>query len=284
MRFFLSVLIFFLFSFKSYSNQSEIPEHLHGTYSLNCSIQNDVFIFSKSGYFSIYKNDDYSYYSLQLTNSVKYNKWIVLDGKKIFAKNVYLNLNENILNLVLEPSDNPDGSYDFLTNVETTTYEYKKCSSGPTEEILLFGEVFSYLNSAASLSCSKYNDDKSICFKDIFDFLDVSENNALSNAEINRASKLLIFFSTINGEEFNEAGIFGTISGYAIAPILTKMIISNFDFDDSRDLTLEEILQDRESLFNLEFDNNNRINFDNQEFNNQLKDFVNKLKSLGNFL
>ena len=191
-----------------------------------------------------------------------------MDGKKIFAKNVYLNLNENILNLVLEPLDNPDGSYDFLTNVETTTYEYKKCSSGPTEEILLFGEVFSYLNSEASLSCSKYNDDKSICFKDIFDFLDVSENNALSNAEINRASKLLIFFSTINGEEFNEAGIFGTISGYAIAPILTKMIISNFDFDDSRDLTLEEILQDRESLFNLEFDNNNRINFDNQEFNN----------------
>ena len=62
------------------------------------------------------------------------------------------------------------------------------------------------------------------------------------------------------------------------------MIVSNFDFDDSRDLSLEEILQDRENLFNLEFDNNDRINFDNQEFNNQLKDFINKLKSLGNFL
>ena len=38
------------------------------------------------------------------------------------------------------------------------------------------------------------------------------KNNALSNAEINRASKLLIFFSTVNGEEFSEAGIFGMIS------------------------------------------------------------------------
>ena len=149
---------------------------------------------------------------------------------------------------------------------------------------MLFGEVISFLNSAASLSCSKYNVDKSICFKDIFDFLDVSENNALSNAEINRASKHFIFFSTVNGEEFSEAGIFGMISSYAIAPILTKMIVSNFDFDDSRDLSIEEILQDRENLFNLEFDNNARINFDYQEFNNQLKDFINKLKYLDNFL
>jgi len=282
MKFFLSFLIFFLFSYKSYSNQSEIPKHLHGTYAVNCSMQNDVFIFSKGGYFSIFKGDDFSYYAVQLSDSIQYDKWIVLDGEKISVKNIFLNSNEDILNIVFEPSDNPEGSYDFLTNEES--FEYEKCTSEPTEETLLFGEVISYLNSAASLSCSKYNVDKSICFKDIFDFLDVSENNALSNAEINRASKLLIFFSTVNGEEFSEAGIFGMISSYAIAPILTKMIVSNFDFDDSRDLSLEEILQDRENLFNLEFDNNDRINFDNQEFNNQLKDFINKLKNLGNFL
>ena len=282
MKFFLSFLIFFLFSYKSYSNQSEIPKHLHGTYAVNCSMQNDVFIFSKGGYFSIYKGDDFSYYAVQLSDSIQYDKWIVLDGEKISVKNIFLNSNEDILNIVFEPSDNPEGSYDFLTNEKS--FEYEKCTSEPTEETLLFGEVISYLNSAASLSCSKYNVDKSICFKDIFDFLDVSENNALSNAEINRASKLLIFFSTVNGEEFSEAGIFGMISSYAIAPILTKMIVSNFDFDDSRDLSLEEILQDRENLFNLEFDNNDRINFDNQEFNNQLKDFINKLENLGNFL
>ena len=173
MKFFLSFLIFFLFSYKSYSNQSEIPKHLHGTYAVNCSMQNDVFIFSKGGYFSIYKDDDFSYYAVQLSDSVQYDKWTVLDGEKISVKNIFLNSNEDILNIVFEPSDNPEGSYDFLTNEKS--YEYEKCTSEPTKETLLFGEVISYLNSAASLSCSKYNIDKSICFKDIFDFLDVSE-------------------------------------------------------------------------------------------------------------
>ena len=93
----------------------------------------------------------------------------------------------------------------------------------------------------------------------MFNFLDVSGNKALSNAEINRASKLLVFFSAVNGQEFNEAGVFGVMSSYAITPLLTKVILNNFDFDNSEDLKLEEILQDRESLFDLDFSNNDQI-------------------------
>ena len=36
------------------------------------------------------------------------------------------------------------------------------------------------------------------------------------------------------------------MSSYAITPLLTKVILNNFDFDNSEDLKLEEILQDRE--------------------------------------
>ena len=88
--------------------------------------------------------------------------------------------------------------------------------------MLLFGEVLSYMNSKASLSCSNFGSNKANCFEDMFNFLDVSGNKALSNAEINRASKLLIFFSTVNGQEFNDAGVFALMSSYAITPILTK--------------------------------------------------------------
>ena len=45
---------------------------------------------------------------------------------------------------------------------------------------------------------------------------------------------------------------------YAITPLLTKVILNNFDFDNSSDLKLEEILQDRESLFDLDFSNNDQ--------------------------
>jgi hypothetical protein len=47
---------------------------------------------------------------------------------------------------------------------------------------------------------------------------------------------------------------------------------------------LEEMLQDRESLFDLDFSNNDQIEIDNQKINNQIKDFINKLQGLGNFL
>jgi hypothetical protein len=140
------------------------------------------------------------------------------------------------------------------------------------------------MNSKASLSCSNFAKNKGKCFEDLFNFLDISNNKALSNAEINRASKLLVFFSTVNGQEFNEAGMFGIISSYAITPLLTKVILTNFDFDNSEDLTLEEILQDRESLFDLDFSKNDQIEIDNQKINNQIKNFINKLQGLGNFL
>ena len=194
-----------------------------------------------------------------------------------------MKLDNDILEVVFEELDNLEGSYDFLNNTNNT-FTYAKCDNTPGSITILFGEVLSYMNSKASLSCSNFSKNKGKCFEDLFSFLDISKNKALSNAEINRASKLLVFFSTVNGQEFNEAGMFGIISSYAITPLLTKVILTNFDFDNSEDLTLEEMLQDRESLFDLDFSNNDQIEIDNQKINNQIKDFINKLQGLGSFL
>ena len=194
-----------------------------------------------------------------------------------------MKLDNDILEVVFEELDNLEGSYDFLNNTNNT-FTYAKCDNTPASITLLFGEVLSYMNSKASLSCSNFSKNKGKCFEDLFSFLDISENKALSNAEINRASKLLVFFSTVNGQEFNEAGMFGIISSYAITPLLTKVILTNFDFDNSADLTLEEMLQDRESLFDLDFSKNDQIDIDNQMINNQIKDFINKLQGLGTLL
>ena len=264
-----------------------IPEKFHGTWSNDCSKEQDVFIISESGYFNLYESqdeiDDYTYFYLQFTDSKTYENWTYLDGEIFEFKNVFMKLDNNILEVVFEELDNLEGSYDFLNNTNNT-FTYAKCDNTPASITLLFGEVLSYMNSKASLSCSNFSKNKGKCFEDIFSFLDISENKALSNAEINRASKLLVFFSTVNGQEFNEAGMFGIISSYAITPLLTKVILTNFDFDNSADLTLEEMLQDRESLFDLDFSKNDQIDIDNQKINNQIKDFINKLQGLGSLL
>ncbi len=285
-RFFGLFIVTLLFPFLLIA-ENLIPEKFHGTWSNDCSKEQDVFIISESGYFNLYESqdeiDEYTYFYLQFTDSKTYENWTYLDGEIFEFKNVFMKLDNDILEVVFEELDNLEGSYDFLNNTNNT-FTYAKCDNTPASITLLFGEVLSYMNSKASLSCSNFSKNKGKCFEDLFSFLDISENKALSNAEINRASKLLVFFSTVNGQEFNEAGMFGIISSYAITPLLTKVILTNFDFDNSADLTLEEMLQDRESLFDLDFSKNDQIDIDNQKINNQIKDFINKLQGLGSLL
>ena len=287
MRYFFSLFVVILFCPFLIFAEDLIPEKFHGTWSNDCSKEQDVFIITESSYFNLYESqdeiDEYAYFYLQFSDSKTYKDWIYLDGEIFEFKNVFMKLNDDILEVVFEEQDNPDESYDFLNNTNNT-FTYAKCDNTPASLTLVFGEVLSYMNSKASLSCSNFSKNKGECFEDVFSFLDVSGNKALSNAEINRASKLLVFFSTINGQEFDEAGLFGIISSYAITPLLTKVILNNFDFDNSADLTLEEILQDREGLFDLDFSENDQIEIDNQKINEQIRDFINKLQGLGSFL
>ena len=287
MRYFFSLFVVILFYPFLLFAEDLIPEKFHGTWSNDCSKEEDVFIITQSSYFNLYESqdeiDDYAYFYLQFSDSKTYKDWIYLNGEIFEFKNVFMKLNDDILEVVFEEQDNLDGSYDFLNNTNNT-FTYAKCDNAPASLTLLFGEVLSYMNSKASLSCSNFSKNKGECFEDVFSFLDVSGNKALSNAEINRASKLLVFFSTINGQEFDEAGLFGIISSYAITPLITKVILNNFDFDNSADLTLEEILQDREGLFDLDFSANDQIEIDNQKINEQIRDLINKLQVLGSFL
>ena len=286
-RYFFSLFVVILFYPFLLFAEDLIPEKFHGTWSNDCSKEQDVFIITESSYFNLYESqdeiDEYAYFYLQFSDSKTYKDWIYLNGEIFEFKNVFMKLNDDILEVVFEEQDNLDGSYDFLNNTNNT-FTYAKCDNTPASLTLLFGEVLAYMNSKASLSCSNFSKNKGECFEDVFSFLDVSGNKALSNAEINRASKLLVFFSTINGQEFDEAGLFGIISSYAITPLLTKVILNNFDFDNSADLTLEEILQDREGLFDLDFSENDQIEIDNQKINEQIRDFINKLQGLGSFL
>ena len=287
MRYFFNLFVVILFYPFLLFAEDLIPEKFHGTWSNDCSKEQDVFIITESSYFNLYESqdeiDEYAYFYLQFSDSKTYKDWIYLNGEIFEFKNVFMKLNDDILEVVFEEQDNPDESYDFLNNTNNT-FTYAKCDNTPASLTLVFGEVLSYMNSKASLSCSNFSKNKGECFEDVFSFLDVSGNKALSNAEINRASKLLVFFSTINGQEFDEAGMFGIISSYAITPLLTKVVLNNFDFDNSADLTLEEILQDREGLFDLDFDENDQIEIDNQKINEQIRDFINKLQGLGSFL
>ena len=190
MRNFLSLFIVILFFPFLLVAENVIPKKFHGTWSNDCSEEQDVFIFTESGYFNLYQDqdgiDEYTYFYLQLTDSKTYEDWTSVDGDIFAFKKVFMKLETDVLEIVFEDLENPDGSYDFLINTNNTL-TYKKCDNTPASITLLFGEVLTYMNSKASLSCSNFSSNKANCFEDMFNFLDVSGNKALSNAEINRS-------------------------------------------------------------------------------------------------
>ena len=155
-RFFGLFIVTLLFPFLLIA-ENLIPEKFHGTWSNDCSKEQDVFIISESGYFNLYESqdeiDEYTYFYLQFTDSKTYENWTYLDGEIFEFKNVFMKLDNDILEVVFEELDNLEGSYDFLNNTNNT-FTYAKCDNTPASITLLFGEVLSYMNSKASLSCS----------------------------------------------------------------------------------------------------------------------------------
>ena len=82
MRNFLSFFIVILFFPFLLVAENVIPKKFHGTWSNDCSEEQDVFIFTESGYFNLYQDqdgiDEYTYF--YLTDSTSYEDWTSVDG------------------------------------------------------------------------------------------------------------------------------------------------------------------------------------------------------------
>ena len=74
--------------------------------SNDCSKEQDVFIFTESGYFNLYKSqdeiDEYTYFYLQLTDSKAYEDWTSVDGDIFAFKKVFMKLETDVLEIVFE--------------------------------------------------------------------------------------------------------------------------------------------------------------------------------------
>ena len=89
------------------------------------------------------------------------------------------------------------------------------------------------------------------CVAGLFKLADVSGNGELSIAELARMGRVATYYATaMTGEpaEFVEI-LGGFAAAVAITPLLAKAIVASFDYDDSGALSLGELMQNRETLF-----------------------------------
>ena len=168
-------------------------------------------------------------------------KWGELDGS------YYYFLNKNSQNQLMEltPPDDWDGiDYSFLNSNEFSVYE--ECNSIPSMYQIIYGEIVSLMNSNLIETCTDDSNPQN-CINETFNFLDVSSNGELSVAELTRAARILIYFTFIDKrvDEDRDIGFATYTTTSLFFPALSKILIGNYDYDNSNTISLNEIYTDR---------------------------------------
>ena len=238
-------LIFFLFfSFKLNAElifENNFPKNIQGIWSSDCKEEYQVFIISNNT--SMWIDEQYVGFNISKTSSVNdwtAYKWGEIDGSYYY----FLKKDGDNLFEITAPDDWDGIDYSFLNNSDYSSYE--KCDSIPSMYQLIYGEIINLMNSQLIETCNN-NENPANCINETFDFLDVSGDDELSVAELTRAARIAIYFTFIDKREGEDREIgFATYTTTSlIFPALSKILIGNYDYDNSNTISLKEIYTDR---------------------------------------
>ena len=221
--------------------KDNFPKNMQGVWSSNCSSQNQVFIISDSTSMWI----DESYVGFNISKTAEVDDWIAYKWGELDGTYYYFLKYDNNQLLEVTPPENWDGiDYSFLIESETTVYN--KCESIPSIFQIIYGEIINLMNSKLIEVCNN-DQNPANCINETFSFLDVSKDNELSVAEITRAARILIYFTFIDKQidENREIGFATYTTTSLIFPAISKIIIGNYDYDNSNTISLKEIYTDR---------------------------------------
>ena len=243
-NFFIFLLIFFL-SFSSKAElifENEFPKNIQGIWSVDCEEGLQVHVIGSNS--SLWIDEDYVGLNISQTSDV--NNWTAYKWGEIDGSYYYF-LKTNTQNQLMEltPPDEWDGiDYSFLNSNDFSIYE--KCDSIPGVYQIIYGEIVSLMNSKLIETCNVETNPQE-CITETFNFLDVSNNKELSVAELTRAARILIYFTFIDKRVGEDRDIgFATYTTTSLFfPAISKILIGNYDYDNSNTLSLNEIYTDR---------------------------------------
>ena len=246
---FASIFFVLLFSLKINAElifKDDFPKNIQGIWSEDCAQENQVFIISNNT--SMWIDSTYVGFNISKTANIDgwtAYKWGELDGNYYY----FLKYDNNQLLEVTAPEYWDGIDYSFLLEGETSVYN--KCESIPSLYQIIYGEIINLMNSQLIEVCNN-DPDPSVCINETFDFLDVSKDNELSVAELTRAARIVIYFTFIDKrlEEDRDIGFATYTTTSLIFPALSKILIGNYDYDNSNTISLKEIYTDRIDTLN----------------------------------
>ena len=242
----LVLIIYILFLFPSNVNaelifEDDFPKDIQGIWSENCNIENQVFIISNNT--SMWIDESYVGFNVSKTSKVQdwsAYKWGDLEGSYYY----FLKKDGDVLIELTAPADWDGIDYSFLNSSDYSAYE--KCESIPSIYQVIYGEIINLMNSQLIETCNN-DSNPANCINETFSFLDISKDNELSVAELTRAARIAIYFTFIDKRQDEDRDIgFATYTTTSlIFPALSKILIGNYDYDNSNTISLKEIYTDR---------------------------------------
>ena len=238
---FIFILFFSFYAKAELTFKYEFPKNLQGIWSLDCKSEKQVQIISNNA--SMYISETYVGFNISKTSNVDgwtTYKWGELEGSYYY----FLKNDNNQLLEVIAPEEWDGIDYSFLEHGETFVWE--KCDSIPSLYQIIYGEIINLMNSKLIEVCNN-DTNPSMCINETFNFLDVSEDDELSVAELTRAARIVIYFTFIDKrlEEDREIGFAAYTTTSLIFPAISKILIGNYDYDNSNTISLKEIYTDR---------------------------------------
>ena len=242
LKFIFGIILLFTFNLNAeLIFEDNFPKDMHGIWSDDCDSEYQVFIISNNT--SMWIDETYVGFNVSKTSEVQdwsAYKWGELDGSYYY----FLKKDGDNLLEVTAP-ENWDGiDYSFLNSSEYSVY--KRCDSIPSIFQIIYGEVINLMNSELIETCNN-DSNPANCINATFSFLDVSKDDELSVAELTRAARIAIYFTFIDKRQDEDRDIgFATYTTTSlIFPALSKILIGNYDYDNSNTISLKEIYTDR---------------------------------------
>ena len=237
-------ILIFMFSFNTNAElifENNFPKNMQGVWSSNCDSEYQVFIISSNTSMWI----DESYVGFNISKTSEVNDWIAYKWGEIESSYYYFLKKDGEKLFEISAPESWDGiDYSFLNGSDYSVYE--KCDSIPSMYQLIYGEIINLMNSQLIETCNN-DQNPANCINETFTFLDVSGDNELSVAELTRAARIAIYFTFIDKREEEDRDIgFATYTTTSlIFPALSKILIGNYDYDNSNTISLKEIYTDR---------------------------------------
>jgi|TARA_B100000315_G_C14474555_1_gene539980 hypothetical protein len=245
--------------------ENKFPSKFYGVWSNNCESPESAWKISE--YVNLWIDENAIY--LDFSKTTEINGYTIAswkDNDEVYY--FFLKLQNNKLIVKYSPEDWNKIDFEFLLDsTSEDTESYNKCKGMPEKYITSINLLNIFLDSNVPNICFEKGLKSNQCVSSFFSYGDIYRDGELTIAELTRLSKTFFIYLVLNGYNYDDAykstikekNLILTGASFAFAPTFSQLLIMNYDYDDSKSLSLNELFGK-----NSDFINNISIFLDNE--------------------